>query len=221
MASLKECLATLGLTLSDIENCSSAGGDCKRLVKRTFIKKTLTLHPDKNCGSDPSGVEFQKVHAAYERLVGEKGLLVSGNVVKKVGTSNQKDPGTTHAVALVTTIGLQCSGCSAPIRLMSLRVGSMDERSGLFQQWKGLDCRCFKVSPRLQKTLASLAAGVRGLDFDDDLITLLVDELSLSTEPSASDLVGLDTLNAHEKARFGRYVFDRANWKRLPIGCDL
>eukprot|EP00442_Polarella_glacialis_P041911 CAMPEP_0115110098 /NCGR_PEP_ID=MMETSP0227-20121206/39165_1 /TAXON_ID=89957 /ORGANISM="Polarella glacialis, Strain CCMP 1383" /LENGTH=56 /DNA_ID=CAMNT_0002509055 /DNA_START=76 /DNA_END=242 /DNA_ORIENTATION=+ len=43
---IKDCLATIGVTLSGLSGCGSLNEEWA-LIKKSYFKKILTVHPDK------------------------------------------------------------------------------------------------------------------------------------------------------------------------------
>eukprot|EP00966_Prymnesium_polylepis_P158259 3657834-Prymnesium_polylepis.5 len=228
--SLSECLKILGLAAAELERCSAAGEDAKRLVKRAYLRQSLALHPDRPGCKDPTGGAFREANAAYERLLGADGLLsVAGGsgasgpksgprffttdsvVQKAVDSAAACVP---YKVTQATTANGKCGGCGEPISLGSLKVGSLDPTSGTFGRWKGLACCCWKVPARFRIMLQELTDGVCGLTLDDNLALLLTDELSSMT---INVIAGIGTLDTASKVEFGRYTLNQTNWARRTI----
>jgi len=215
---IKDCLSSIGVALSALTKCGTLNEEWS-LIKRTYFKKILVVHPDK--GGDAK--TFRDVQAAFEVLrtlfdsadfksfsdaldqstahiyTGSKEDFKSSSTPSwEYYAEAAKEVAATYRVETARSNRSRCQASGSLIEKGHVRIGFMLE-SGSYGLWVKLEC--WRVPSKVWLGLPDPVKCRNRQKFEGALKRM-----------NSVSLCGLDDLSAADRKKVVSYVMDKKHW---------
>jgi hypothetical protein len=229
-----QCLKIIGVLPTDLTSCDSLQQEFVN-IKRVYFKKILVCHPDKGGDAEVFRnvqTSFEVLRGIYEKeaissFITESAFSAQNfdDVFRDFGEMPTPSWEYYHEAAeenfplyrverarsnrsrctQTTKLGKKC-GDDKLIASGSVRVGSLDEKTGTYTRWNHLEC--WRVPSRIWLGIASSRE-------DEDSVLNTKNVLQSLLQMNDVLLSGINEMNVEGQMEFVTHIMDRSSWARI------